>query len=52
MSFRVNYKEIWVPIMTIKHTIFARSNIILSNQIPCLLSYNIMEEGIMKIMLD
>ena len=38
--------------MMIEHTIFARSNTILSDQNACLLSYNIMEEGIVKILLD
>ena len=37
----------------IKHTIFARSNTCLSDQQnACLLSYNIMEEGLVKILLD
>ena len=35
---RVTYKEIWMLIMMIKLTIFARSNIILSNQNACLSS--------------
>ena len=34
------------------HTIFARSNTILSDQNACLLSYNIIEEGLVKILLD
>ena len=38
--------------MMIEQTIFARSNIILSDQNACLLSYNIMEEGLVKILLD
>ena len=38
--------------MMIAHTIFARSNAVLSDQNACLLSYNIMEEGLMKILLD
>ena len=46
---RVIYKEIWEPIMMIEHTIFARSNTILSDQNACLLNYNIMEEGLVKI---
>ena len=41
----VIYKESWLPIMMIEHTIFARSNIILSDQNACLLSHNIMAEG-------
>ena len=48
----VIYKEISVPIMMIEHTIFARSNAILSNQNACLLSYNIMKEGLVKTLLD
>ena len=36
----------------IQHTIFARSNTILSDQNACLLSYNVMEEGLVKIRLD
>jgi len=48
----VIYKEIWVPIMMIEHTIFARSNTILSDQNTCLLSYTIMEEGLGKLLLD
>ena len=38
--------------MMIEHTFFARSNTILSDQNASLLSYNIMEEGLMKILLD
>ena len=38
--------------MMIGHAIFARSNIILSDQNTFLLSYNIMEEGLVKILLD
>ena len=38
--------------MMIEHTIFARSNAILCDQNACSLSYNIMEEGIVKILLD
>ena len=38
--------------MMIEHTIFARSNTILSDQNGCLLSHNIMEEGLGKILLD
>ena len=41
-----------MPIMMIEHTIFNRSNIILSDQNECLLSYNIMEEVLVKILLD
>ena len=48
----VIYKEILVPIMMIEHTIFTRSNTILPDQNACLLSYNIMEEGLVKILLD
>ena len=38
--------------MMIKHIIFARSNVILSDQNACLSNYNIMEEGLVKILLD
>ena len=38
--------------MMIEHTIFARSNTILSDQNVFLLSYNIMEEGSVKILLN
>ena len=38
--------------MMIEHTIFARSNTILYDQNACLLSYNIVEEGSVKIALD
>ena len=38
--------------MMIEHTIFARSNTILPDQNFCLLSYNTMEEGLVKILLD
>ena len=38
--------------MMIEHTTFARSNTILSDQTVFLLSYNIMEEGLVKILLD
>ena len=38
--------------MMIGQTIFARSNTILSDQNAFLLSYNIMEEGLAKILLD
>ena len=38
--------------MMIEQTIFARSNTILSDQNACLLSYNMMEEGLVKILLD
>ena len=36
----------------IERTIFAQSNPIFSDQNACLLSYNIMEEGLVKILLD
>ena len=38
--------------MMVKDLVFARSNTILSDQNACLLSYNIMEEGLVKILLD
>ena len=38
--------------MIIVHTIIAQSNTILSDQNGCLLSHNIMEEGLVKILLD
>ena len=38
--------------MVIEHSIFARSNAILSDQSVCSLSYNILEEGKVKILLD
>ena len=38
--------------MMIENTIFARSNTILSNQNLCLLTYNIMEEVLVNILLD
>ena len=38
--------------MMIKHTIFARLNTILSDQNAYLLSYNIMKEGLVKILVD
>ena len=38
--------------MMLEHTIFARSNITLSDQNACSLSYNTMEEGLVKILLD
>ena len=44
--------EIWVLIMMIEHTIFAQLNTILSDQNECLLSYNIIEDGLVKILLD
>ena len=44
--------EISVSTMMIVLTIFARSNTILFDQNACLLSYNIMEEGLEKILLD
>ena len=49
---RVLYKEIWGTIIMIEHTISAGSNTILSDQNACLLKYNIMDEGLVKIMLD
>ena len=49
--YRVIYKEIWMPIMMIEYTIFARSNTILYDQNACLISYNIKEEGLLKILL-
>ena len=50
--YRVSFNEIWVPTMMIEQTNFGRSNTILSDQNACLLSYNIMEEGSVKILLD
>ena len=38
--------------MMIEHTIFLRSNTILSDQNACLLTYNIIEEILVKIMPD
>ena len=38
--------------MMLEHTIFARSNTILFDQNACLLSSNIMEEGLVKILPD
>ena len=38
--------------MMIEHTTFASSNTILNDQNARLLSYNIMEEGLVKILLD
>ena len=38
--------------MMIEHTFFGRSYTILSDQNASLLSYNIMEEGLVKILLD
>ena len=38
--------------MMIEHTIFARSNTILFDQNACLLTYNIIEEVLVKILLD
>ena len=38
--------------MMIEHTIFARSNTILSDQNECSLNYNIIEEVLVKILLD
>ena len=51
-NYRVIYKEILVSIMMIEQTIFTRSNTILSDQNACLLSYNVIGEGLMKILLD
>ena len=39
-------------ILMIEHSIFARSDVILSDQNACIVSYNIVEEGLAKIMLD
>ena len=36
----------------IEHSIFARSDAILSDQNACFLSYNIIEEDLAKILLD
>ena len=52
LSYRVTYKEILVPIMMIEHTIFDRSNTILSDQNSCSLTYNIMEKVLVNILLD
>ena len=49
---RVIYKEIWVSIMMIEYTIFVRSNTILSDHNACLLTYSIIEEVLVKILLD
>ena len=38
--------------MMIEHTFFARSYTILSDQNASLLNYNIMEEGLVKILLN
>ena len=38
--------------MMIEHTIFARSNAILSDQNACSLSYNIMEDCLVEVLLD
>ena len=38
--------------MVIEHIIFAQTNSILSDQNACLLSYKIMEEGLVKIQRD
>ena len=51
-KYRVIHEEILVSIMMIEHTFFAWSNTILSNQEASLLSYNIMEEDLVKILLD
>ena len=51
-EFKVIYTDMRVMIMMTEQAIFARSNIILSNQNVCLLSYDIMEEGLLKILLD
>ena len=50
--YRVIYKKIVVLIMMITHTIFAESNTILFDQNTCLLSYNIMEEDLVQMLLD
>ena len=52
VAFRVIYKEIWVSIIMIEYTIFARSNTILFDQNACLLTYNIMDKGLVKILLN
>ena len=49
---RVIYKEILVQFMVIEHSIFARSDAILSDQNAFIVSYNIIEEGLAKILLD
>ena len=41
-----------MPIIMIEHSIFARSDAILSDQNACFLSYNIIKEGLAKILLD
>ena len=38
--------------MMTEHTIFAQSNAVLLNQNACLLSFNIVEESLEKILLD
>ena len=38
--------------MIIEQTTFARSNTIFSDQNACLVSYTIIEEGLVKILLD
>ena len=38
--------------MTIEHTVFVRSNTILCHQNASLLNYNIMEKGLVKIILN
>ena len=50
VKHRVIHKKI--KIIMIEHTIFARSNSIFSDQNACLLSYNNMAEGLVKILLD
>ena len=44
--------EIWVSIMMIEYTFFAWSNTVLSDQNASLLGYNIMLEGLVKILID
>ena len=41
-----------MPIMMIEHRIFARADAILSDQNACVVSYNIIEESLAKILLD
>ena len=38
--------------MMIEHSIFARSDAILSDKNACFLSYNIIEKGLAKILID
>ena len=51
-TIRVIDKKLWVQIIMIRHTIFTWSNTILSDQDAFLLSYNNMEEVLVKILLD